>query len=67
MKWISGILKFFAREKLYAVLFLVIVGFFVFVNVYHVGELTHPDEFSQKQLKEVEDTIQKNSRDPGPG
>lgn len=64
MNWINSILQFFTREKLYTAFLIIIIGFFVFVRVYHAGELTHPDEFSQKQLKEVETSIQKNSRDP---
>lgn len=64
MNWIEGILHFLTREKFFTFLLAIIIGFFVFVHTYHGGELSHPDEFSQHQLKEVEATIQKNSRDP---
>jgi len=64
MNFIIGIFQFLTREKLYTALLIVIIGFFIFIRVYHDGELSHPDEFSQKQLKEVEMTIQKNSRNP---
>ncbi len=61
---IANILEFLTREKLYTALLFIAIGFFSFVHFYHDGELAHPDEFSEQQLKEVEATIQKNSRDP---